>query len=518
MANTKSTTSETPRETSFAPVLVALAKLVLLLVVASTTAYGYFRDELYYLACSEHLGWGYPDHPPLSVALLALNRWAFGDSLVALRWLPALAGSGTVLATGVLARELGGGRRAQLWAALASCCSLISMGSASIYSMNVFDALAWSLAALVLVRLVKGGDARGWIVLGVLVGLGAENKISMLWLGAAVAVGLVATQERRWLKTPWPWICGAVATLLFVPYLLWNWQHDWAHLTFMRNAASIKYASQTPYTMLADQLLIHNPATVPMGLAGLFFFFRSDDGRPFRMLGYIFVVPLVLLVLNWHSKAEYLAPAFVVLFAGGAVLMEPWSRRAGWTWLRWAYPSVIIGLFAIALPMVLPLMSAEDVSAYAEKLGVESSSTEGKDVADLPQFYADMHGWEAMAQAVAEVVHGLPAAEREDARIYADNYGRCGAIDFFGKSRGLPPCLSGHNAYWLWGADETSREPLIVVGGDRAELEQLFESVELAGTHTAAHVMPYENHLDIYVCRRPRVTLETLWPTLKNYI
>src|SRR6185295_17060458 len=214
----------------------AFALASLALHVSALTQYGWFRDEFYYVACAARLDWGYVDHPPLSIAVMALVRLLFGDSLVAFRLVAALIGAATVYFTGRLARDLGGGRFAQALAGFAALVAPVFLGVSRFYSMNVLDLLLWTLAALALVAALRGDRAREWVVLGVVVGLGLLNKISLLWFIAGLFIGFLLTPYRRRLATPGPWIAGAIATALFVPHVVWQIAHGWPTLEFMRNA------------------------------------------------------------------------------------------------------------------------------------------------------------------------------------------------------------------------------------------------------------------------------------------
>jgi hypothetical protein len=495
---------------------LALVKLAIHLITNILGGYGIFRDELYYQACTRHLGLGYVDQPPLSIYLLAANSWFFGESIFALRFLPALFGSLTVFLVGLLARELGGGRWAQLLAGLASLVSLIFLGMDSLYSMNAFDHLVWAAVALLVARLLRTRQPVYWPLIGVAVGLGLLNKVGVLWLGAGIAVGLLATPERRWLRTRWPWLAGILALTLFSPYLWWNLTHDMAHLEFIRNATAGKYSGLSAWTFLSEQLLVQNPVTVPVWGSGLIFLLVSPSGRRFRMLGWIYVTSLVILVANGHSKAEYLSPAYTILFAAGGVALERWLGRPGLAWVRVVIAIQLVAGLILA-PIVVPILPVETYIAYADTLGMEPSTSEGKQLSELPQFYADMFGWQEKAAAVAEVFDSLPPGDRAVAAIFAENYGRAGAIDHFGLELGLPNAISSHNSYWLWGPGDFSGEVLIVLGGERERLEASFESVEQAGQVPCRFCMPSESDLPIFVCRDLKLPISKFWERIKNY-
>ena len=497
----------------------AAAKLLFHLTVNLFAGYEIFRDELYYLACADHLAWGYVDQPPLSIFLLAAVRAVLGESLFALRLVPALAGAGVVLLTGLLARELGGERLAVALSATGAMVSGANLAFSSIWSMNVFDLLLIALAAYLLTRLIKTGEPRLWIALGATLGLGLLNKVGVLWVGLGVFAGLVATGERRWLNTPWPWAGGALAAVLFLPYVLWNAAHDWAHLEFIENAVTGKYSGLSAWSFLSGQALIQNPTTLPLWLGGLIWLLFAPGGRRFRLLGIVWVTACLVLIANGHSKAEYLASTYAMLFAAGGVAWEgilPRRRSIHGTSIR-GVALVVVASGAALAPLVTPMLPVETYIRYSRALDVAPSTEEGHELGELPQFYADMFGWRAKAAAVAEVYHALPAADRERAAIFGSNYGRAGAIDYFAGEYGLPGAVSNHNNYWLWGPGEANGEVVIVLGGDLEDHQRRFESVEVAGAARCRYCIPYEKDLPIYVCRGLRLPLAELWPVIGHY-
>ena len=496
---------------------LTLIKLIFHLVTNAGGGYGYFRDELYYLACSEHLDLGYVDQPPLSIYILSVSRFLFGDSIFALRFLPAVAGAATVFLTGLIARRLGGGRTAQAIAALASIVSLIYLGMNSVYSMNSFDILLWTSALYMLIRILQTNDTRYWLLLGLVLGLGLLNKINVLWLGFGIFVSLLLTEQRRWIETRWPWLAGATALFFFLPFIIWNLTHDLAHVEFIKNAVADKYSGLSPLDFVAGQLLLQNPLTLPLWLTGITALFLLKDFARFRLLGYAYIVIFLVLLLNQHTKAEYFSPIYGMLFAAGGVVFERFASRPSRVWIKPAY-IVVLGLSGIILaPVVLPILPVETYIRYADALGIAPSTSENKELDKLPQFYADMFGWEEKAAAVARVYDILSAEDKAKCAIFADNYGRCAAIDFFGRRYGLPKSVGRHNSYWIWGPRGYTGELVIILGGALEDKQQKFESVEVAGVATCVYCMPYENNLRVYLCRGLKVPLPDLWPQLKAY-
>ena len=277
--------------------ILGIAACKLLLHLYAGRHYGYFVDELYYLACSRHLDWGYVDQPPLIAAVTWLVRMLFGESLPALRFLPAVAGAALVALTALLARELGGGRYAQVLAATAVLVAPGFLSLDNLLTMNAFEPLFWMGCAWLLLRIVRTGNPRLWLAFGVLAGLGIENKYSMLIFGAGVVAGLLLTPQRRVLASPWLWLGGAIAFLLFLPNLLWNVQH---HFPFLELQANIRRSGRdtplNPLKFFTEEILTMHPLTLPLWLAGLWFFFGTKAGKPGRVLGWAWVFTSLVIV------------------------------------------------------------------------------------------------------------------------------------------------------------------------------------------------------------------------------
>jgi len=493
---------------------IAGAKLLLHLVTNALGGYGYFRDELYYLASTRHLDWGYVDHPPLSIAILAVNRWLFGDSIFALRLLPALAGALTVALIMLLAHRLGGGRWAMALAGSGALVSIIFIAYDTIFSMNAFDLVFWVAAALLLVRLIDHERPRDWIWLGVLLGFGLLNKVGVLWLGAGIFVAVLATPLRGALRTRWPWIAGAIALLLFAPYVVWNLRHDMAHAEFIANAVAGKYSELSLADFAGGQLLINHPVNIPLWIGGLCFLLFAG-GRRFRALGIVFVTVAVVLLINGRSKPEYLAGAMTIAFAAGGVAIESWFARS----LRWVRPALLaVSLAGLALvPLTLPILPVASYIRFAEGLGIQPHTAEAKELAELPQFYADMFGWPEKAEALAAAYRSLSAADQARVAIYGTNYGQAGAVDLFGPALGLPPAISPHNSYWIWGPGDHDGSVVLLLGRDRSVLEERFEQVETIGRVGCDYCMPYEDDLEIFLCRDLKAPLADAWPEIKNF-
>ena len=476
--------------------------------------YGYFRDELYYLACARHLAFGYVDQPPMIALVTWLTVHTLGTSLLALHFLPALAGAAMVWLTAMLARELGGGRFAQGLAALSIALAGIYVIMAHLLTMNVFEPLFWMGCAWVVIRVIKTGRQKLWLYFGVLAGLGLENKYSMALFGFAIVVGLLLTAERKVFRSRWIWMGGGVALAIFLPNLIWNVQHHWPFVQLMQNIrASGRDIVRSPLAFMGNQIFMMSPLNLPIWLAGLFFLFFGSDGKRFRVLGWAFLVVLAATMML-HGKDYYSAPAYPMLLAAGAILIE---RAAGVR--HWLKPAIVVALVAGTaplLPMMIPILPLKTYVHYQETLHLAPPATEKSHLrSPLPQYYSDDLGWEQMTAAVAQAYDRLPPGLRAATAIFAQNYGQAGAIDFFGPKYGLPKAISGHQNYFLWGPHDYNGLGMIVLGDNRKNLEKYFGQV----IHAGDFGVPYGlERGPIWMCTQPRGwNLKQIWPRLKNW-
>jgi len=508
------------RKTALAGPLAAgvyLALAGLLIHLLTNGRYGFFRDELYFLACGEHLDWGYVDHAPLIALVARLSRTFFGDSLHAIRFFPALAAALNVFLTGLIARELGGGRFAVLLACLCVLLAPVYLVSGTLLSMNAFEPLFWMGCAYVLLLAFRRDNPKLLLWIGLLAGVGLQNKHSMLFFGVALVAGLLLTRDRRLLANRWIWIAGAIALLIFLPNLIWQQQHAWPTIEDLANVKKMhKNVELGPLEFLWQQILMLLPATAPIWTAGLWFFFFDHKGSRYRALGWSYLT-LLGLMIALKGKNYYMAPVYPMLFAAGGVLWEQILRsRTSLAWLKVALPLVLVVSGAILAPLFLPILPVETLLRYQDAIGVRLPKTEVHHAGVLPQFFGDMFGWPEMVRTVAEVYYGLPPHERVKAAILAGNYGEAGAIDFFGPRHGLPKAISAHQTYFLWGPRDHTGEVLILLQWSPEDARKACESVE----ESAALSHPYsmaEEHFRILVCRGLKTPLPELWPRLKNW-
>lgn len=493
-------------------VLCYLALLKLLIHMLTNGQYGFHRDELLYLAQGEHLSWGYLEIPPFLAALGNFSRLLLGDSLTAVRFLPAIAGAAMVFMTGLMARELGGGRFAQFLSAIAMIASPLFLGAGNLFQPVAFDQLFWVVGTYFLILFIRRQDPRLWLILGLIIGIGLLNKYTMLLFGFGLLVGLLLTDSRSVMLTKWPWLAALMAAVIFSPNIIWQIQHGWPLVAHLSALAESQLAHISPIDFLLGQLWMH-AFTIPVWLTGLVYAFLPGEGKPYRPLGWIYVVNLLVL-LFLSGKIYYLGPAYPALFALGAFAIERFISTREWHIAKVALPVVIVALNLPAVPYALPVLSITKFEAYAHyvatRLGFSSPLRwETGQIERITQDYADMFGWEEQAATVSRIYHSLPPDERSQCTIWGGNYGEAGAIDLFGEKYGLPKAICHNSSYYLWGPGEASSEVGIHIGYDWDAFQDLFHESQLVAVIT--HEWARENNVPVYVFRGAKIPFSEMW-------
>ena len=499
--------------------LLPLAIVALLGHLAIAGRYGWFRDELYYIAAGKHLAGGYVEFPAMVALLANLQRAVFGPAPAALLVLPAVAGAAIVVASGLMARELGGGRLAQGIAALAALVAPAFVGASALFTMDIFDELWWTLAALVLVRLLSTYDpryearqgsrapramptARGrlWLLFGLVCGLGLLTKLTILAFGLAVTLGLLLTPARAALRTRWPYLAALLACAFLLPYGAWQVGHDWATLAFWRNY----HHGQDTATFLLQVVLLMQPLALPLWAAGLWYLLRDPAGAPYRALGWAFLLLFGLFLLS-HAKSYFLVPAFPPLLAAGALTLERSVRRRPHTRLvPLTIGALIVGGVALA-PVVAPILPPRTLAAL---------------MPSPIQPVADRFGWPQFVGTVAAVYRRLPAQQRAETTILAGNYGEAAALDLLGPAAHLPRAISPHNTYYFWSRDinVTARSVVIATDYQREDLTPYFTSVRQAATVPAQDgIQNEEVGRPVWLCHGLKRPWASVWPRLRNF-
>jgi dolichyl-phosphate-mannose-protein mannosyltransferase len=490
--------------------------------------YGYFRDEFDYIACGDHLAWGYVDQPPLIPFLIHISRAVLGDSLRAIRFVPALASSLLVVQTAFITRELGGKFYAVLLSAIAVVIAPQYLSNGSLLTTNCLEPNLWMGCAYFVILAIKRDDPRYWLWVGVIAGIGLQEKYSIALFVFGIVFGLLFTAQRRALLSKWFWLGALAMFLIFLPNLLWNIHYRWPFLQLMHNIRAEGRDVVLPAGQyFFQQTILTHPFAAPIWIAGLVAFFAWPPLKPYRVLGWSYVVCYSVLFIL-HGKNYYLAPIYPMLLAAGAVVIdsalsgsEPGRqpvRRPRLTWLKCVIAIVLLAAGAHLVPITVPVLPPDKFLAYTKTLPFKLPIMEHSHArAALPQWYSDQFGWNEIVQETAVAWNQLAPEERKGCGIFAQDYGQAGAIDFLGRQYGLPKSLSGHQTWWLWGPRGYSGNCLIVLDDSREKLEKLFSSVQYVGT-SADNPYALEKEIDVFICRGSKFgTMADLWPRLKKW-
>lgn len=500
--------------------VAAVAALVtLVLHLAANPHYGFFRDELYFIICGFHPAWGYVDQPPV-VPLLAAGSQFFGHSLFALRAIPAIFAAGGAYVTVLLVYELGGGIFAAALATLAYLAAPVLLSFGTKVGPDMVGLWLWPLIALYVLRIVNGAGPRWWIAAGIALGVATESKYSAIFFAVALATGLLLTPQRRVLASPWFAVGVLAAVLVALPNAVWQAAHGFPMWELLRNGANGKNVVAPPPLFIVQQLLLTNIFTAPIWIVGLVWLIVRPATR---FLGYTYIL-LIAVMIALHAKHYYPADVYPVVMAAGGVAVEGWTQRLAP--LRAAIALVALAAGISFAPFALPVLSEQAMISYAASVGRTlhishaALATEHHRTSALPEDWADMHGWPELVATVAQVYDSLPPPQRAQAAIVTSNYGEAAAIDFFGARYGLPPALSGHNNYWIWGPRGYSGSVIVDVHGDCGahDFPGLFRNARLAARSNPPWVISYEQDIPISVCTGITRPLAQIWPQLREYI
>ena len=496
-------------------ILAAVVKFTLHMFTAP--GYGFFFDEFYTIALSRHLAFGYVDLPPLVPALVALSRTLLGESLFAMHIVPALAGVLTLVCVCLIVKEFGGKTFAVMLSAIGFIFVPLWLGLDSIFCYDSIDQLVLAGFLYALVRFLRSGNKRLWIVLGLIAGVAGMTKMTILFLGPGFLAALLVSKYRKDLLTPWPWLGGALCVVVVAPYLLWQIANQWPTLEYWHNYGTARVYQASLLQYLTNIFAYMNPFFLPLWIAGLYRLFRRLNGVNYGFLGVLFLITLAL-EFSLHASVRMLAELFIPLIAAGAVLVE--EILAGIRWGRGLKAMSTVYLLVTGiyiLPMSLPLLPLDLFSVYGEAAKPLYQSL--REFNGAPSYYPMLLtgriGWDELVREVAGVYAGLPAQERAVAGIYADGYSSAGAIDLLGPQYGLPHAVSGHLTYYLWGPGY-SWEVMILVTSRTNPLAVFFDECESKTPVRQQDGTPLGGSY-LFVCRKPKVSADKIWSSVKSY-
>jgi len=502
--NADQPSTQQSRRTDFL-IILAIASAVAIFHIFTNGQYGFHRDEFQFLSDARHLDWGFVSYPPFTPFIQHIALAIFGVNIVALRMTAVIAQFIVVVFAGLMARELGGARFAQIVAALAVAFSPVEIFEGHEFQYTSFDLLWWVLAAYFVIRLLNSEDPRWWLAIGAALGLGLETKYSIVFYIAGILLGLIFTPARRYFATGWFWAGVAIAFLIFLPNLIWLAHHDWISYTFLKHIHARDVGEGRAEGFITGQLIIcANLAAVPLWIAGLIGYLRE---RRYRMIAFMYIVPLAILFLA-KGRNYYLAPAYPMLIAMGAVLAERWLPtlpRWGRLAIERAYFITFAAVTIFTCAQILPLASSGPLKAYALRRSYD---------------LREEIGWDELVRTVAQIRDSLPPDEQAHLGITTGNYGEYGAIDVLGRAYGLPEPIGTTNSEWYRGYPTPPPTTFIVLGLTPDQANSIFTNCRLAGHNTnseGAQNEESEYHPDIFVCGPVRISLPELWKEHRDF-
>ncbi|HEY1451983.1 MAG TPA: glycosyltransferase family 39 protein [Roseiarcus sp.] len=489
--------------------VLGLAALALHLWVNGS--YGYFRDELYFIICGRHPAWGYTDQPPLMPLIAAASDAAF-QSLRGLRLVPALAAAATVALTASATGMLGGRHYARWLAGLVILASGTLPFWGVVLETDTLQPLAWLAIAICIIGVEKDDDPRWWLPAGAIGGVAFLAKYTVAAYLLSVALGLLVTPGRRLLARWQPWAAVLVAFGIAAPNLVWQAANSWPFVANTAALAATRNIPFSPFSFLVQEILALGPASAPVWLTGVAAFACSPRFAPFRWIAVSWGL-LILAAAIGHARPYYLAPTYPLLIGGGAVALEAWLPRLA----KPAFVAFVLASGVLTAPFDMPLLPIENFVALQQWIGVKPSTGERLKLGVLPVYYADMFGWPELAEVVGKAYQALPPDDRARAVFFGRNYGEAAAVDFFGAPYGLPPAISGHENYFLWGPRGHDGSVMLILGGSRDDLLKLFRSVEPVGRLDNPLGLPEESGQTLWLCRNRFEPLPKAWPNLRRF-
>jgi len=500
--------------------LLASIKMSIHLFTNTITAYGLHRDEYLYISESDHLAWGYMEVPPMLSIIGKIAKFLFGHTEFAVRFFPALIGAISIILIGILVRDLGGKKYAQLLGGFGCLISPVFLGSNNLFQPVSFNQFMWLLSAFMMVRIIRDLDllnfenlanlpVKNWYWLGIIAGLGFLTKYSIVFFFIAMIGGLLLTPYRKIFLTKYPYISLGIALLIAAPNLWWQVAHDFPIVRHMEELATTQLVNVSTAGFLIPQFLDHFGASI-LWVSGLFFVLTNEKLKPYRFLGWTYLLVLLLLLVT-RGKGYYAFGAYGMLFALGGIAWEHWFEKKSLLLIP-----IITLLNLPAIPLALPILPIEQMETYSlyirDDLGIEGLFRwEDGIVRNLRQDYADMHGWEEIPRKVAKLYHSLTPEQQRTCLLYAGHYGQAGVMNFYRAKYNLPVTYSFNASFVAWVPDDLTITCQIDIDDNRqGESASFFSTILMDSIENKYARDPGY----IYFKTKPRTDLTPVWKEL----
>lgn len=482
-------------------IILGISFVNLIIHLLTNGQYGFFRDELYFIDCAKHLDFGYADMPPLTPFFAKIIIALLGETLRGIRFFPALLSSAIVFLTGLMSREMGGRLFAQILASITIIVAPVYLVAGTQFQTIPVDQFFWVLTCYLYIRLINTNNQKLWLLIGLVMGMGLLAKYSIAFLAVAIFIGILISDHRKMLTNKWIWLGVLISLIVFLPNILWQIHN---RLPVIEHMQALRNDESTPtLQFLLEQIIILNPFNLPIWIAGILFFFFTEQGRNYRTLVWIYIIALTVFLLM-KGKSYYLAPAYPALFAGGSVIIEIILVRRQFNWLKYFIPALLLLSAIVTSPVWLPVLPVEKM----KKLGI----------ADIRYDFREMIGWPELVSSVAKVFNGLSEEEKMNTIIITGNYGEAGAINHYRKKFGLPGAVSGISSYYFWGPGNPDASTVIFIGYPEDYLSRFFSEVKLMEVIRNQYgINNEEQGQHIVLCRKPEKPISELWKEFKHF-
>jgi len=482
--------------------ILLIAAVSLLIHLLTYNTLGFHRDELLYLALGEHPAAGYWSNPPVIGMISYLSQLLPWDPLFNTRLLPAIAGAFLIILTGLITRELGGAAYASILSCLILSFSLLILRGFSMLQPVPFDILIWTTILYFLLRYLNTLKPVWLIWTGVATGFGMLNKYIVVFLIFGILVGLLFTKHRKLLISRYLWISVAIAIIIFLPNLIWQYLHGFPVFIHMQELKETQLVNVDRTNILTDQLLMFTFGSV-VWIAGLMWLITNRDSKKYRFFAFVYIAVLSVFLLL-RGKSYYMAGLYPFMFAAGGVAWEKILNKLT--------PRIILValLLLLSMPLVpagVPVMKAPGLASYFEKMPKRGAEAllrwEDGQMHSLPQDFADMLGWDELAEIVINASDTV--SDKGRIMIYGENYGQAGALDHFGKPFNLPPAASFSDSYLLWIPDSLPRDKVLLfyINDERGDdIFPMFERVDSLGSITNPYAREFGT--SVYLCISPK--------------
>lgn len=499
--------------------IIAFLSFVLVYTSSFIPGYGYFIDEFYYFACANHPAFGYVDHPPFAPLFLMFYKFIFGESVYVIRFVPALAGAGTVFLTGVITKKIGGNKSSQMIASFCVFVSPLFSGLGSFYSMNAFEPLLCAIAIYLFVKMINENNSRIWIYQGFVFGLLLMNKHTAGLFIAFAVISILFTEHRKLLYTRNFIYCVLITALIFLPNIIWQILNGFPSLEFYFNNITKKNVHMPAAEYIITNMFAYNPVVFLVTVCSAVFLVFSKQFKMFRVFGILFILTFVFFLITKNGRVDRSAFAYISVLPVSAVLAEYLISKYKQKWVYAIGAFLMLAFFAILIPVLMPFLSYENSAKLTRTLGLNTEVEKGKKPL-ISQMLADRIGWQEKVDMVGNVYLSFPEEKRNRIIVIANNYGNAGALELLGKKYGFKNVVSGHNNYYLWSKERLDGDVVLRLI-ERRYYEDLKESYEVVDTTGVffdnEYCSPHERGLTVFVCRKPKIPETELLERRKSF-